>query len=260
MEFWSNHYSLKINAKKHICIIHPDYKNACFNYYLDRCIFDKADYIGFVSKTNCSIFNKISNGAYLEKVIFFPNIIDDKIVTKMSEEPVAENLPNSAILLLTVSRINYFNKGFDRVLDVATSLKNKNIDFSWIIVGDGEIKKLKKNIKKKGLGEYFLLVGPQDNPYKYMKACDVFLLLSRYEGKPMSVTEAQILGKFCIVSDYVSSAEQIVEGVNGFIVSNERFDPDYVANLVIQSKNNSFTKNTFDKYNILKIIENIIYE
>ena len=50
---------------------------------------------------------------------------------------------------------------------------------------------------------------------------DYFLLPSRYEGKPMAVTEAQMLGLVPIVCNYSSASEQINNGSDGIIVPND---------------------------------------
>ena len=43
---------------------------------------------------------------------------------------------------------------------------------------------------------------------------------SYFEGKPVSVTEAQILGLVPVVTNYSSAKEQIVNGIDGLIVNN----------------------------------------
>jgi glycosyltransferase involved in cell wall biosynthesis len=65
-----------------------------------------------------------------------------------------------------------------------------------------------------------ILLGHQENPYKYMKAADLFVLQSYYEGRPMVVDEAMILGTPVLVSDYGSAHEQIPIGC-GVVVANE---------------------------------------
>ena len=49
----------------------------------------------------------------------------------------------------------------------------------------------------------------RQNPYPYMKACDIYLQPSRHEGKPIAVEEAKILQKPIVVTDYFSAREQM---------------------------------------------------
>ena len=63
-----------------------------------------------------------------------------------------------------------------------------------------------------------VLLGKQDNPYPYINACDIYVQPSRYEGKSITVREAQILGKPVIVTNYPTAASQVQDGVDGVIV------------------------------------------
>lgn len=41
------------------------------------------------------------------------------------------------------------------------------------------------------------------NPYPYIKACDIYVQPSRYEGKAVTVREAQILGKPVVITRFL---------------------------------------------------------
>ena len=66
--------------------------------------------------------------------------------------------------------------------------------------------------------EHVILLGKKDNPYPYIKACDVYAQPSRYEGKSVTVREAQVLCKPVIVANYTTVKSQIQDGVDGVIV------------------------------------------
>ena len=59
------------------------------------------------------------------------------------------------------------------------------------------------------------------NPYPFIKEVDVFCLPSRYEGKPIVITETMMLGIPPVVTEYASAKEQIENNVEGIIVPNE---------------------------------------
>ena len=61
-------------------------------------------------------------------------------------------------------------------------------------------------------------LGKKENPYPYIKVCDIYVQPSRYEGKSITVREAQILCKPVIVTNYPTAASQIQSGVDGVIV------------------------------------------
>ena len=65
---------------------------------------------------------------------------------------------------------------------------------------------------------HIIIIGKKDNPYPYIKACDLYVQPSRYEGKSVTVREAQILCKPVIVTNYPTSKSQIKDGIDGIIV------------------------------------------
>ena len=60
-------------------------------------------------------------------------------------------------------------------------------------------------------------LGPSDNPYPYIKNCDIYVHPSRYEGKSIVVREAQMLCKPVIITNYSTARSQINDGVDGII-------------------------------------------
>ena len=63
-----------------------------------------------------------------------------------------------------------------------------------------------------------ILLGKKENPYPYIKACDIYVQPSRYEGKAVSVREAQILNKPVIITNFETSKSQLTDGFDGIIV------------------------------------------
>ena len=66
--------------------------------------------------------------------------------------------------------------------------------------------------------EAVIILGKKENPYPYIAACDLYVQPSRYEGKCVSVIEAQILGKPVVITRYATSVSQLEEDVDGVIV------------------------------------------
>ena len=66
--------------------------------------------------------------------------------------------------------------------------------------------------------DHVILLGKKSNPYPYMRACDVYVQPSRYEGKCVSVIEAQSLHKPVVITNYATSASQLDNGIDGVIV------------------------------------------
>ena len=68
-----------------------------------------------------------------------------------------------------------------------------------------------------GIQDQFVILGRRTNPYPYMAACDLYVQPSRYEGKAVTVREAQILGRAVLITDYPTARSQIQHGIDGYI-------------------------------------------
>lgn len=75
-----------------------------------------------------------------------------------------------------------------------------------------------QKITEAGMQERVIILGKKDNPYPYMRACELYVQPSRYEGKAVTVREAQLLGKPVVITSYATSASQLEDGVDGVVV------------------------------------------
>ena len=66
--------------------------------------------------------------------------------------------------------------------------------------------------------QYVKILGKKENPYPYIRACDVYVQPSRYEGNCVAVREAQMLGKPVIITGYPTAESQLRNGIDGIIV------------------------------------------
>ena len=75
-----------------------------------------------------------------------------------------------------------------------------------------------RNIRKENnLEDSFILLGKKINPYPYIEACDLYVQPSRYEGKAVTVTEAQILNKPVLITNYPTAKSQVRDKYDGLI-------------------------------------------
>ena len=81
-----------------------------------------------------------------------------------------------------------------------------------------ERENLIKAIKEKKLEKFIKLISFQNNPYPYIKACDLFILSSKYEGLPNVLLEAATLKKFIISTNCPTGPREILNnGKGGFL-------------------------------------------
>lgn len=223
MEGWSNEYvvSSKIKAARKFVWIHPQYKSCYLLPEIDKKTFDKADGIALVSENCLGQFFEFFP-EYRSKTYVVPNIMSsDLVLRKAGKYDTA--LQKAKINFCTVCRCDIQVKGLDRLLKVFYELKQQGLtkDVMWHLVGGGgEFEQFKREVERLGMNDTVILYGNKLNPLPYLRQMDVFILASRYEGKPVSVTEAQILGLPCLVTDYDAAPSQVQHQVNGVIMSN----------------------------------------
>lgn len=68
------------------------------------------------------------------------------------------------------------------------------------------------------MNDYVIILGKKSNPYPYIKACDLYIQPSIYEGKAVTVREAQMLSKPVIITEYPTASAQLTNGFDGIIV------------------------------------------
>lgn len=214
----------KVKAKKKIGWIHTDYSTIYLNKEIEKPNWEPLDHIVSISKSVeksfLSIFPELES-----KIIEIENILHPKIVKEQAKEkevkPELQRNEDDAILFCSVGRISYA-KNFDQIPFVCQKLVELGHNVKWYIIGDGgSTVEIEKNIQSCGMENHVFLLGKKANPYPYMQACDFYLQLSRYEGKAVTVREAQILGKKVIISDFATAKSQLEDGVDGIIVPME---------------------------------------
>lgn len=124
--------------------------------------------------------------------------------------------------LCAVGRLSQ-EKGFDRLILACARLKEEGIPFRLQLIGEGDQRpQLEALIGQEGLGGHVQLLGWQSNPYPYMKAADVIVCSSRYEGLSTVVTEALILGKAVVTTPCTGMTELLGPSESGLITEDLR--------------------------------------
>lgn len=264
------HYFIadKVQAKTKIAWIHTDYSKIDTDIDVDLEMWNKFDFIVSVSK-DCKNAFLSKYPSLKDKVIVIENITSPNFVRKLSEENVDDfNLEEGSFNIVSVGRYSEA-KGFDNAINALRILHDRGYtNIKWYIVGYGADEGLYRTlIKENNLENSFILLGKKTNPYPYIKKADLYAQPSRYEGKAVTVSEAQILGKAVILTNYTTAHSQVRDGIDGYIAE---LSIDGIANGIEKLyKDKEFRKgleincNKFDysnKYELEKLynaIENI---
>ena len=218
-----NYVINKVRAKKKLGWIHTDYSTVYVDVKREAPVWSQLDYIASISEDVGEKFVEIFP-MLKEKLISIENILCSDYIRKKAEETLVSLCSdNSAICLLTIGRFSP-QKKLEEIPAICRGLVDRGLDIRWFVIGYGsEVieRVVMENINKENVENNVILLGKKDNPYPYIKACDIYVQPSRYEGKSITVREAQILYKPVIVTDYPTASSQIQDGVDGVIVPME---------------------------------------
>lgn len=209
----------KVSAIKKILWIHNDFneikKNEDANVYENY--FKKANNVVTISK-QCVEILKQNYPHMQDKFICLPNLTSSNLIEKLSEEYEITEFNKKIFNILSIGRLTK-QKGYDFAIDALKILKNQGSNVHWWIIGAGELEnQLKKQVKEAALEEYFTFLGLKENPYPYIKKCDLLVQSSRWEGKSVVLDEAKILATPILATNYSTIKDQLIDQKEGIIV------------------------------------------
>ncbi|WP_249869459.1 glycosyltransferase [Oceanobacillus saliphilus] len=216
---WPHYFvAEKVKAKTKIAWIHTDFSTVDTDIKMDLEMWNKFNYIVAVSEDCKKAFiNKypiLKNKVFVMENIMAPDIVKT-LANEKCENPMDSD---SRFKVITVARLSHA-KGIDNAVKALRLLKDKGYNnIAWYVVGyGGDEEMLRQLIAENDLKESFILLGKRTNPYPYMKAANLYVQPSRYEGKAVTVGEAQILGKPVLITNYPTAQSQIRDGIDGTI-------------------------------------------
>jgi glycosyltransferase involved in cell wall biosynthesis len=110
-------------------------------------------------------------------------------------------------------------KGHRYLIEVADYLHQQNINFKLYIAGEGPMRsELEKLVKQKGLEEKVIFLGFVKEMTAFMKALDISLLSSVWEGFGYVIVEAMAAEKPVVAFDISSNPEIITQNQTGYLV------------------------------------------
>ena len=138
--------------------------------------------------------------------------------------------------ILACSRIDDMQKGIDLLLDSFEKFCNRNSDWRLLIAGDGPaLKKYKKLVEILDCGNRVEFLGSISDVKNIMLEASIFALPSRFEGFPMSVTEAFECGLPVVAYD-IPAMEPFKK--SGGAVCSTCYDTNEYADVMLSLTNN----------------------
>lgn len=209
----------KVKAKKKICWIHTDYSTIHVNHDLELPVWNAFDYVVSISDDCTRAFIQ-TFPELKDKIVLIENILSPLFVRRQADlDEVTAEMPDEpdVVKILTIGRFSPPKK-IEGIPHICAEMERLGADFRWYVIGYGPDRKIQEALDKYGMRHRMKLLGKKSNPYPYIKACDIYAQPSIYEGKSVTVREAQMLCKPVVITDYPTAKSQINHGVDGVIV------------------------------------------
>lgn len=215
----------KLEARIKVTFFHSDYEKWSYYYRMDRKYYPKVDAIFTISEKCVDSLKRVFPFAS-QKIRLMENISSLALIEQMSHKMV--DFPKTTkYRFLTLGHLCQ-NKGTDLAILAATILQARDINFCWYFIGNTvESQKFMKLAKELKVEQRVVFLGTTPNPYPYIKAVDLFVHTSLFEGKSIALDEAKLLCKPIVVTNFSTVHDQFEDHVNATIVE---MTPESIAN------------------------------
>lgn len=181
--------------------------------------------------------------------VIYNTIEYDKIIQASRENVDEDVLATRNFKMISIGKLTH-DKGIKRLLQIADQLKKESYAFHLYILGNGpEEAELKKYTEEHGLKDMVDFLGYQENPYKYLARCDLYVCASYHEGFSTATAEALIVGTaVCTVN------------VSGMV---EMLGEDKKYGVITENTNTALydgIKQFMDEYKLIKDYETKAFE
>jgi len=183
-------------------------------------------------------------------------------ITKKEKEELRNSLglKSDDFVLIQVGELNK-NKNQIMAINAMKEIVKQNKNIKLLLVGKGGLEKeYKKEIEKYNLQNNILLLGYRKDVPRLLKVSNLLLSLSSREGLPVNVLEAMCCGLYIVATDNRGHRELVKNGVNGYIVHNEKELNKNILKLLNKEEHNKLTKDfkkSVEKFLLKNIQENM---
>lgn len=174
-----------------------------FLRFIDKKIFvSQANYEFAVKNKICQFGQVIYNGLDTERINFLPKHQARKLLAKKTNI----DLSPDELIIGSIGRLSY-QKNYEWLIPLFARIKQPA---KLVIIGEGPKRTEYENlIAKYGLTKKVILTGAIDDACQYLKAFDIFILCSRYEGQSITLLEAMAAGLPILASDIPANVEAL---------------------------------------------------
>lgn len=206
--------------------IHIDYARwrevVTVNVAEQEKVFERFNHLIFVSEHNCDSFKSVF--PQLEKkcrVIY--NFLDIEQIREQAKGQIDSELFKKKCpeqLNIVISGRLEPQKAYHRLIDAVKVLNDRKLNIEYYILGVGyEYSELKERCQKYNIKNIHFL-GYRANPFPYIRAADVFAILSEYEGLALVIAESLAVGT-PVISTESGGVHELLKTEQGWIIKND---------------------------------------
>jgi glycosyltransferase involved in cell wall biosynthesis len=157
------------------------------------------------------IYNGVKIAPELNEQGFDPNrALRDEVRRELE-------VPDDARILLTIARLQV-GKGYDYLIPTIPHIVKEFPDVRFVWVGGGDQKELlMQKAEGYGIAEKIMVLGFRPDIPRLMRAADLFVFPTYYEGLPLTLLEAMANGVPIVTADAGGIPEVIQHKVHGFV-------------------------------------------
>lgn len=153
-----------------------------------------------------------------DRIQVIPNAGFDPAVLAAAQQPLPDDRPIPRPLVVACGRLTA-QKDFPTLLAAFAQVRRVLPAHLWIIGEGSQRQQLEAQIRELHLSDCVQLLGFQPNPFQWMRAADLFVLSSIYEGFGNVIVEAMACGTPVIATDCPSGPGEIIQHqVSGLLV------------------------------------------
>jgi glycosyltransferase involved in cell wall biosynthesis len=152
-----------------------------------------------------------------DKYLVFPPGVEKPMIFERQTAANRLGISADGVYCLYLGRVTRIKRP-DRLLEVATILKSKNVEVKFLIAGDGDLFQNTRD-SAAALDLPFILLGWQHNLAALFSVANILVMTSDNEGTPLSIVQAQLSGVPVVSTNVGSISEVLLDGVSGFLTN-----------------------------------------
>lgn len=180
--------------------------------------YRRFDEVICVSETARERFRNLFGDDPPSRVLY--NVFDDEGIRRKAQELLNISADGTKPIIAAVGRLSP-EKGYDRLLCVSRRLLDDGVEHEVWLIGEGpERASLERYAHEHQMSDHVRFLGFQSNPYPYMKAADLGVCSSHFEGFSTFAVECMILGKPFVTTECSGMREILGDSQYGLITDN----------------------------------------